>query len=110
MHYPSRVKVNGKIRATAVRVIGVDGKQVGILSLRDALNRARADGADLVEIAPPVCRLVPRKKKETNKHQEAAIVMTAKATAVKKAKLSPRLASLARKVRNPEVARVIVMH
>ena len=40
----SFVRVNGKIRAREVRVIGIDGKQMGILSLVDALNLARANG------------------------------------------------------------------
>jgi translation initiation factor IF-3 len=62
----------------------VDGKQLGILSLGDAINQARAAGVDLVEIAPnaapPVCRLVDfgkfryeqaKKDKESKKHQHA---------------------------------------
>ena len=39
----SFVRVNGKIRAREVRVIGVDGKQLGILSLQEAINAARAN-------------------------------------------------------------------
>lgn len=92
----SFVRVNGKIRAREVRVIGVDEKQVGILSLGDALNLARSHGVDLVEIAPtanpPVCRLVDygkyryeqaKKEKESKKHQHA--------TQVKEVQLSPRI-------------------
>ena len=45
-----------------MRVIGLDGKQLGILTLGDALNLARSHDVDLVEIAPtakpPVCRIV----------------------------------------------------
>jgi len=47
----SFVRVNGKIRAREVRVIGVDGKQLGVIPLTDALNQARQHGVDLVEIA-----------------------------------------------------------
>jgi len=92
----SFVRVNGKIRAREVRVIGVDGKQLGILSLGDALNMARANGVDLVEIAPnaapPVCRLVDfgkfryeqaKKEKESKKHQHA--------NKVKEIQLSPKI-------------------
>jgi translation initiation factor IF-3 len=43
-------------------LIGEDGEQVGIVSLRTALNMAEEAGVDLVEIAPlakpPVCRLM----------------------------------------------------
>jgi translation initiation factor IF-3 len=90
------VRVNGKIRAREVRVIGPDGKQLGILTLRDALAQARASGVDLVEIAPnatpPVCRIVDygkfryeqaKREKETRKHQHA--------TKVKEVQLSPKI-------------------
>jgi translation initiation factor IF-3 len=89
-------KVNGKIRAREVRLIGIDGKQVGVLALGAALNLARANGVDLVEIAatatPPVCRLVDfgkfryeqaKKDKESRKHQHA--------TKVKEIQLSPKI-------------------
>lgn len=66
--FPSRssnapqYRINGKIRAREVRVIGPDGHQLGILSLGEAITRARQLGVDLVEIAPtaapPVCRIV----------------------------------------------------
>jgi translation initiation factor IF-3 len=92
----SFVRVNGKIRAREVRVIGVDGKQLGVLSLSDALNMARANTVDLVEIAPnavpPVCRLVDfgkfryeqaKKDKESKKHQHA--------NKVKEIQLSPKI-------------------
>ncbi len=92
----SFVRVNGKIRAREVRVIGVDGKQLGILTLGDAINLARQNGVDLVEIAasanPPVCRLVDfgkfryeqaKKEKESKKHQHA--------NKVKEIQLSPKI-------------------
>ena len=92
----SFVRVNGKIRAREVRVIGVDGKQLGVISLSEALNLARASGVDLVEIAPtatpPVCRVVDygkyryeqaKKEKESKKHQHASTV--------KEVQLSPRI-------------------
>jgi translation initiation factor IF-3 len=78
------IRVNGKIRAREVRVVSEDGRQLGILSLGDAINHARAMGVDLVEIAPnatpPVCRIVDfgkyryelsKKEKDTKKHQHA---------------------------------------
>lgn len=90
------VRVNGKIRAREVRVIGTDGKQLGVLSLGEALNLARANGVDLVEIAPnatpPVCRLVDygkfryeqaKREKESRQHQHA--------TKVKEVQLSPKI-------------------
>lgn len=45
-----------------VRVIAEDGEQLGIMSTRDAVRRAREQGLDLVEVAatadPPVCRII----------------------------------------------------
>jgi translation initiation factor IF-3 len=92
----SFVRVNGKIRAREVRVIGVDGQQLGVIPLTDAINLARHHAVDLVEIAatavPPVCRLVDfgkyryeiaKKEKESKKHQHASIV--------KEVQLSPRI-------------------
>jgi translation initiation factor IF-3 len=101
--FPSRnsspasfIRINGKIRAREVRVIGVDGKQLGVMPLNDALNLARQSGVDLVEIAPtavpPVCRVVDfgkyryeqaKKEKESKKHQHASLV--------KEVQLSPRI-------------------
>jgi translation initiation factor IF-3 len=92
----SFVRINGKIRAREVRVIGIDGKQLGVLSLNEALALARGNGVDLVEIAatatPPVCRLVDygkfryeqsKKDKESKKHHHAS--------QVKEVQLSPRI-------------------
>lgn len=91
-----QLRVNGKIRARDVRVIGPDGKQLGVFPLNDALSMARQHGVDLVEISPnavpPVCRLVEigkyryelaKKEKESKKHQHASTV--------KEIQLSPRI-------------------
>lgn len=44
--------VNDQIRAPKLRVIGEDGKQLGVLSREEALEKARASGLSLIEIAP----------------------------------------------------------
>ena len=90
------MRVNGKIRAREVRVIGPDGKQLGVFPLNDALNLARQHGVDLVEISanavPPVCRIIEigkfryelaKKEKDSRKHQHASTV--------KEVQLSPRI-------------------
>ncbi|MEW6305814.1 MAG: translation initiation factor IF-3 [Verrucomicrobiota bacterium] len=89
-------RINGKIRAREVRVIGPEGNQLGILSLNEALGIARRHNADLVEIAPnatpPVCRVVDygkfryeqsKKEKDAKKHQHA--------NKVKEIQLSPNI-------------------
>ena len=45
-----------------IRLIGSDGKQIGIVSPQEGIQKAREEGLDLVEISPtakpPVCRIV----------------------------------------------------
>lgn len=56
------VRVNERIRAKKIRVIDHEGKQVGILSLEEALKKAEEYNLDLVEVSPksepPVCRIM----------------------------------------------------
>ena len=56
------VRVNRQIRAKVVRVVDEEGKQVGVMSTRDALILAEEQGLDLVEVAPnadpPVCKIM----------------------------------------------------
>ena len=55
-------RVNDRIRAPKVRVVLFNGDQLGVMSAREALEKAKLIGLDLVEIAPnadpPVCRIV----------------------------------------------------
>src|SRR3954465_43776 len=57
-----KVRVNGKIQAREVRVVGPRGNRLRIMPLSEALNLPRSGGSDLVDIAPhakpPVCRLL----------------------------------------------------
>ena len=56
------LRVNGGIKSDNVRLIDESNNQVGIVATREALNRARDVGLDLVEVAPnsdpPVCRIL----------------------------------------------------
>ena len=55
-------RLNGEIKAPQVRLIGNEGEQLGVVSIKEALIAAREHGVDLVELqpnaAPPVCRLM----------------------------------------------------
>jgi translation initiation factor IF-3 len=68
-------RINHQITADKVRLIDSDGKQVGVLSLRDAQHRADEAGLDLVEISPtanpPVCRLLDFGKYYFQKEKKA---------------------------------------
>ncbi|MBQ7898140.1 MAG: translation initiation factor IF-3 [Clostridia bacterium] len=70
--------INEQIRAEKVRVIGADGSQLGILSLKDALKSANEAGFDLVEMSPnaepPVCKIMDYGKflyEKTKKEKES---------------------------------------
>ena len=76
-------RINERIRAPEVRLIGDDGEQLGILATDAALEQARDADLDLVEVAseakPPVCRLLDyskykyeleQKAKAARKHQQ----------------------------------------
>ena len=55
-------RMNERIRAREIRVIGEEGEQFGILSVSEAVALANEKGLDLVEIspnaAPPVCKIM----------------------------------------------------
>jgi translation initiation factor IF-3 len=57
-----QTRVNDRIRAPKIRVVGTDGQQLGVMTVRDALLKAQSVGLDLVEIAPqadpPVCKII----------------------------------------------------
>ena len=74
--------MNERIRAKSVRLVGVDGEQIGVMSAEEALAIALEQGYDLVEVAekasPPVCRIMDygkykyeqsKRAKEAKKHQ-----------------------------------------
>lgn len=81
------IRFNQKIRASEVRTIDTDGKQLGVLSVSKALALAQERGMDLVEVAPnatpPVCRIVAigkykyeqtKREHEARKHQQSTKV------------------------------------
>ena len=56
------VRINHRIRAREVRLIGEDGQQLGVVPTKEALAMSEERGVDLVEVAananPPVCRMM----------------------------------------------------
>ena len=53
---------NNRITSNEVQVIASDGENLGILNLNEAINKAKNEGLDLIEIAPnakpPVCKIM----------------------------------------------------
>lgn len=69
-------RINRRIRAREVRLIGADGSQLGIVTLTQALEIAENEGLDLVEVAPdsrpPVCRVMDYGKFKYQKKKRQA--------------------------------------
>jgi len=57
-----KIRLNEDIRYDQVRLIGSDGTQLGVMSGREAREKAYEEGLDLVEVSdasdPPVCRIM----------------------------------------------------
>ncbi len=92
----SDLMINEQIRDREVRLIGVNGEQLGIMSAREAMKIAEEAELDLVKIAPtakpPVCKIIDygkyryemaRKEKEARKKQ--------KVVELKEIRLSPNI-------------------
>ena len=78
-----QTRINDRIRVPEVRLVGEDGKQIGVIKTAEALNYAQERDLDLVEVAPdarpPVCRVLDYSKfkyeqaqkiKQARKHQQ----------------------------------------
>ena len=87
---------NESIQASKLRVIDSDGEQLGILTRDEALEKAKAQELDLIEVAanadPPVARILDFQKfrYEENKKEQAA--KKGGDTGLKELWLSPRIA------------------
>ena len=79
--------INEQINADSVRLIGEDGEQLGVVSIKEALEKAEDAGLDLVLISatatPQVCRIMDygkhkfdmmKREKEAKKKQKVAEV------------------------------------
>jgi translation initiation factor IF-3 len=82
-----QTRINDRIRVPEVRLIGADGKQIGIVKTAEALSYAQDRDLDLVEVAPdarpPVCRVLDyskykyeqaQKQKAARRHQQQITV------------------------------------
>ena len=90
------VRINEKIRADQVRLIGPDGEQVGIVDIREALSYADRLNLDLVEVAPmatpPVCKVMDYGKYRYEQEQKAKEARKRQTTiSIKEIKLRPKI-------------------
>jgi len=87
-------RINREITAPQVRLVGLEGEQLGIVSITEALSKAEAAEVDLVEIAPlaepPVVRIMDYGKfkyRESKRAHEAKLKL--KQIQVKEVKFRP---------------------
>tara|TARA_Y100000590_G_scaffold337019_1_gene383857 strand:+ start:201 stop:746 length:546 start_codon:yes stop_codon:yes gene_type:complete len=72
---PKGPKTNERIRAPEVQVISSEGKNLGTLSTQEAINIAKQEGLDLIEISPnanpPVCKIIDIGKYKYDQQKKA---------------------------------------
>jgi translation initiation factor IF-3 len=90
------VRINEKIRADEVRLIGPNGEQVGIVGVPEALSYADRLNLDLVEVAPmadpPVCKVMDYGKYRYEQEQKAKDARKRQTTiSIKEIKLRPKI-------------------
>ena len=87
--------VNEEIKFKEVRVIGVDGEAIGIMSSEAALDLAEREGYDLVLMAaqaqPPVCRIMDYGKYRFEKEKKEKEAKKNRAVELKEIQLSCRI-------------------
>ncbi|RPG94858.1 MAG: translation initiation factor IF-3 [Candidatus Pelagibacter sp. TMED253] len=91
---PQGPKANERIRAIDVQVIGSNGNNLGTLPLNKAIEIAKDEGLDLIEIAPnanpPVCKIMDIGKYKYDLQKKANIAKKKQKTvSLKEIKLRP---------------------
>jgi len=91
---PQGPKSNQQIRAIDVQVIGSDGNNLGILPLKKAIEAAKEEGLDLIEISPnanpPVCKIMDIGKYKYDLQKKTNIAKKKqKVVALKEIKMRP---------------------
>ena len=91
---PQGPKANERIRALDVQVIGSDGGNLGTLPLNKAIELAKEEGLDLIEISPnanpPVCKIMDMGKYKYDLQKKANVAKKKQKTvSLKEIKLRP---------------------
>ncbi|NOT14421.1 MAG: translation initiation factor IF-3 [Methylotenera sp.] len=94
MAQDKETRINGDITGSEVRLVGIEGEPLGIMSLREAFAKAEEADIDLVEIAPnaspPVCRLMDYGKfKYAESKRQHEVKLKQKQVVVKEIKFRP---------------------
>ena len=72
---PQGPKANERIKALDVQVIGSEGNNLGVMQLKQAIQMAKDEGLDLIEISPnanpPVCKIMDMGKYKYDAQKKA---------------------------------------
>ena len=75
-----KIRINHQIQAPQLRVIGENGENFGVLSLSEAIGKAREAGADLIEISPsavpPVAKIMDYGKFQYAENKKLKVAKT----------------------------------
>ena len=85
---------NNRISSPEIQGIGSDGENLGILNLNEAINKAKSEGLDLIEIAPnakpPVCKIMDMGKYKYDAQKKANLAKKKqKIVSLKEIKMRP---------------------
>ncbi len=91
---PQGPKANERIKALDVQVIGSEGNNLGVMQLKQAIQLARDEGLDLIEISPnanpPVCKIMDMGKYKYDLQKKANLAKKKqKIVSLKEIKLRP---------------------
>lgn len=89
-------RINEHIQATQLRVINSQGEPLGIITRQEALEKAKAQGLDVVEVAPnaspPVARIIDFQKFKYTESKKERAAKKGGDSQVKELWFSPRIA------------------
>ena len=93
LYIKQELPINGQIREKEVQLIGANGEKLGVMSTRDALEKAEEENLDLVLVSPnakpAVCKIMnygkykfeqAKKEKEAKKKQKVLEVKELRVT------------------------------
>ena len=91
---PQGPKANERIKALDVQVIGSEGNNLGVMQLKQAIQMAKDEGLDLIEISPnanpPVCKIMDMGKYKYDAQKKANLAKKKqKIIALKEIKMRP---------------------
>jgi translation initiation factor IF-3 len=90
-----KYRINKDICVPKVRVINESGEQIGVLSIREALDLAKEQGLDLVEVVPtvepPVCKIMDYGKHSFKLSKQKMGAKKQKRQKLKQLRIHPRI-------------------